>query len=150
MENTQEAVTALRAPLPDASRALLVRALGETGRLEAFRPLRTSLCHPAGQVRTAAASALGTLGFAAAREALVRATRDGDWRVRLKAVESIAKLGFRECGACLVALCSDPVWWVRFRAEEALRDLAEGGVVELGQSRAGPSVKKAEPSLKAS
>jgi hypothetical protein len=148
IENTHEALSALNAPLADSTRALLVRALGETGRYEAFKPLRVSLCHPAGQVRTAAAGALGALGFAAAREALAKATRDVDWRVRLKAVESIAKLGFKECRACLLALCSDPVWWVRFRAEEALRNLADAGVAELGQFQTVHSVREAKLSLK--
>lgn len=149
-ENTYEAINAGNAALPDSSRALLVRALGETGRREAFAPLRTALCHPAGQVRTAAAGALGALGFAAAKEPLLRASRDPDWRVRLKAVESIAKLGLEGCGECLLALCSDPVWWVRFRAEEALRNLADAGASEGWEVQARRSFAEVRSSLKAS
>jgi HEAT repeat protein len=150
LENTFEAVNAGNAALPDSSRALLVRALGETGRREAFGPLRVALCHPAGQVRTAAAGALGALGFAAAKDALVRAARDPDWRVRLKAVESIVKLGLGGCGDCLLTLCSDPVWWVRFRAEEALRNLADAGVADLWEVQGHRSVAEARSSLRVS
>lgn len=123
--NPPEALRALAEPLPVACRALLVRALGETGRLEALSALRIALRHPEGQVRSAAAAALGALGFASAEHALARALSDSDWRVRLKAVEAIARLGLWQRAPDLEPLLADRVWWVRFRAEEALRNLSD-------------------------
>lgn len=130
-ENAAEAINALQAQLSDPARAMVVRALGETERAEALAPLRVALFHSSGQVRTAAAEALGALGFAGAQDGLIRATRDVDWRVRLKAVEAISRLRLHDCSEQLQALCSDPVWWVRFRAEEALRLLSEASLAKL-------------------
>ena len=123
LEHPGEALRALRAVLPPLTRALLVRAIGETGRMEALDPLRAALHDPDPAVRSAAAVALGALGFDAAADALARATRDVDWRVRLKASEAIGRLGLWRQADCLRPLLDDPVWWVRFRAEEALKRL---------------------------
>lgn len=126
-ENLHEALRALNGDVSVPARALLVRAIGETGRREALAPLKTALCHPNPQVRSAAAGALGALGYAEAADALARATCDGDWRVRLKAIEAIKRLGLGFDAACLKPLLQDRIWWVRFRAEEALRGLGEEG-----------------------
>lgn len=131
--NLPEALRALRGIMPALTRALLVRALGETGQAQALEPLRVALYNPDPAVRSAAADALGALGFDAAGDALVRATRDADWRVRLKAAESIGELSLWRCAEHLTPLLDDPVWWVRFRAEEALKRLGEFGVRRLKQ-----------------
>jgi hypothetical protein len=130
-ENLEEAVRALDVNLPTPIRALLVRALGETKRIEALRPLRVALYHPEGQVRSAAAIALGALGFSVAAGLLIRALRDPDWRVRLKAIEAISKLKLWRCAPAIEPLLEDRVWWVRFRAEEALRGLGDIGIEQL-------------------
>ncbi len=131
--NFREALRALNGDLAIPARALLVRAIGETGQIEAFASLRIALCHPNPQVRSAAAGALGALGYSDAASALVRATRDVDWRVRLKAVEAIKRLGLWLEAPCLELLLQDRVWWVRFRAEEALRGLDDVGIGALRQ-----------------
>ena len=87
-----EALRALRGTVPPLTRALVIRALGETGRQEALDPLRVALHNPDAAVRSAAAGALGALGFDSAGEALARATFDPHWRVRLKAAEAIGQL----------------------------------------------------------
>jgi hypothetical protein len=120
-----EALRALHAPLPELTRALLIRAIGETRQIQALDPLRVALHNPDPAVRSAAAGALGALGFDAAADALVRATQDVDWRVRLKASEAIGRLGLWRHADALRALLDDPVWWVRFRAEEALKRLGD-------------------------
>lgn len=149
-ENPHEALQALvSGALSVPMRAILARAIGETGRIEALAPLRVALCHPAGQVRSAAAAALGALGFAGAGEALVRATRDSDWRVRLKAAEAIGKLKLWRCAACLEPLLDDRVWWVRFRAEEALLNLNNVGAAQVRTAAAPTSSPAGEPPRKA-
>lgn len=122
-ERFTEALETLRTPLAPLTRAVLVRALGETGKPEALEPLRIALHNPDPAVRSAAAGALGELGLDAAGDALARAAGDVDWRVRLKASEAIGRLGLSRCAGALRSLLDDPVWWVRFRAEEALKRL---------------------------
>jgi HEAT repeat protein len=122
-----EALRALRGSIPPLTRALVIRALGETGRQEALDPLRVALHNPDAAVRSAAAGALGILGFDSAGEALARATFDPHWRVRLKAAEAIGQLSLWRHAEHLDRLLDDPVWWVRLRAEEALKRLGEFG-----------------------
>jgi hypothetical protein len=122
-ERFAEALETLRTPLAPLTRAVLVRALGETGKAEGLEPLRIALHNPDPAVRSAAAGALGELGLDAAGDALARAAGDVDWRVRLKASEAIGRLGLSRHAGALRALLNDPVWWVRFRAEEALKRL---------------------------
>ena len=129
-----ETLAALRRELPSLTRALLVRALGETRQWQALEPLRLALSHSDGAVRAAAAEGLGALGFDAAAASLARATRDPDWRVRLKASEAIGKLGLQQCTEQVAVLLGDEVWWVRFRAAEALRRLNPGGAGASGRS----------------
>lgn len=128
--NLLEALRALNSArgLP---RALLIRAIGETGQREALAPLQVALHNPDPETRAAAAGALGALGFAAVADGLARATRDVDWRVRLKAAEAIGRLGLWKHANCLEPLLDDRVWWVRFRAEEALQKLSDISVQDL-------------------
>lgn len=126
-----EALAVLRAPMQPLTRALVVRALGDTRSRHALDPLRIALHNPDPAVRAAAAGALGALGFDSAAEPLVRATRDVDWRVRLRAAESIGLLHLWRQAEHLAPLLADPVWWVRYRAEEALKRLGQVGVSEL-------------------
>jgi HEAT repeat protein len=128
--NLVEALRAL-ATTRGLPRALLIRALGETGQREALSPLQVALHNPDPEARAAAAGALGALGFAAAADSLVRATRDVDWRVRLRAAEAIGRLGLCRHASSLEPLLEDRVWWVRFRAEEALRKLYDAGIDNL-------------------
>jgi hypothetical protein len=123
LANPPDALRALNGPLPTHIRALLLRAVGETRYPEAMSPLIVALCHPEGQVRSAAAGALGALGLSEAGGALAHATGDMDWRVRLKAVEAIRRLGLRQHVDSLKPLLADPVWWVRLRAKEAIEAL---------------------------
>ncbi|MBY0563607.1 MAG: HEAT repeat domain-containing protein [Hyphomonadaceae bacterium] len=133
-----EALAALRTPLQPLTRALLVRALGETGSRHALDPLRLALHNPDPAVRAAAAGGLGALGFDGAADALARATRDSDWRVRLRAAEAIGQLHLWRQAEHLTPLLSDPVWWVRYRAEEALKRLGDLGVKQLARA-SGPT-----------
>ncbi len=143
-DSLPEALHALAGPMPGLTRALLIRAIGETGRVEALDPIRVALHNPDPAVRSAAAGALGALGFDAASDALARATRDDDWRVRLKASEAIGRLGLWRCADCLTPLLDDPVWWVRFRAEEALKRLGDFGTgAAATRSRIGRTRKRA-------
>jgi HEAT repeat protein len=143
-DNLPEALYALAGPMPGLTRALLIRALGETGRVEALDPIRVALHNPDPAVRSAAAGALGALGFDAASDALARATRDDDWRVRLKASEAIGRLGLWRCADCLTLLLDDPVWWVRFRAEEALKRFGDFGAgAAANRSKIGRTRKRA-------
>lgn len=135
-ERFPEALRTLRAPLAPLTRAVLVRALGETGKAEALEPLRIALHNPDPAVRSAAAGALGELGLDAAGDALARAAGDVDWRVRLKASEAIGRLGLSRQAGALRTLLDDPVWWVRFRAEEALKRL---GTLAPSPAGAAPS-----------
>jgi HEAT repeat protein len=142
LENLPEALRTLRGVLPGPTRALLIRAIGESKRIEGLDPLRVSLHNPDPAVRSAAAGALGALGFDAAGDALARATRDVDWRVRLKASEAIGRLDVWRHADCLTPLLDDPVWWVRFRAEEALKRLGAFGVRRLKEVAATDSKDK--------
>lgn len=142
LENLPEALGALRGELPGPTRALLIRALGESGRIEALDPVRIALHNVDPAVRSAAAGALGALGFDAAADSLARATRDEDWRVRLKASEAIGRLGLWRHAECLSPLLEDPVWWVRFRAEEALKRLGPFGARRLKEVAAAASKSK--------
>ncbi len=126
-DNFPEALRALRGALPGPTRALLIRGIGESARIEALDPLKVALHNADPAVRSAAAGALGALGFDAAGDALVRATRDVDWRVRLRASEAIGRLDLWRHAECLTPLLDDPVWWVRFRTEEALKRLGAFG-----------------------
>jgi HEAT repeat protein len=141
--NFPEALRALREPIPALTRALVIRALGETGLARALEPLRVALHNPDPAVRSAAAAALGQLGFDSAGDALARATRDPDWRVRLKASEAIGQLNLWRHAEHLEPLLNDPVWWVRFRAEEALKRLGEFGARRLKEVAAAQTAQGA-------
>ena len=144
-QHPHEALAALRGELPSLTRALLVRALGETRQWQALQPLRLALCNSDGAVRSAAAEGLGALGFDAASPSLARATSDPDWRVRLKASESIAKLGLWQCSEHVALLLEDEVWWVRFRAAETLKRLNQGGARAVGRPARVGTVRRASP-----
>lgn len=128
-----EALSTLAYNLPPLTRAVLLRAIGETGGVTALKPLRIACLSPDPAVRSAAVGALGLLGHNEAAGALIRATRDVDWRVRLKASEAIGRLGMWREAEHLAPLLRDRVWWVRFRTEEALRRLSDLSVIELKQ-----------------
>jgi HEAT repeat protein len=136
------ALCALRGELPGVTRALLIRAIGETREAQALDPLRFALRDLNPAVRSAAAGALGELGFDAAADALAQATCDDDWRVRLKASEAIGRLGLWRRADCLEPLLDDPVWWVRFRAEEALKRLSPPSRQEPVAATAGAKAQR--------
>ena len=137
-----EALCALRAELPGLTRALVIRAIGETRQAQALDPLRVALGNSDPAVRSAAAGALGELGLDAAADALAQATCDVDWRVRLKASEAIGRLGLWRRADCLAPLLDDPVWWVRFRAEEALKRLSPPSRQVPDEATAGARAKR--------
>lgn len=78
--------------------------------------------------------ALGKLGGAADRSAVLAFLAHPRWLVRLQAASALGALGLAEDTDRLAPLLRDPQWWVRYRAAQALFKL--GGAEALRRSRA--------------
>lgn len=96
--------------------------------------------------RIAASSALEHTGGAEAREPLLSALDDREWRVRARAALALGAMADPSLGRPIAALLYDPVWWVRQNAASALGSLP-GGDEHLLVALDGPDPYAADAAL---
>jgi HEAT repeat protein len=98
------------------------------------------------QVREEAATTLGKLRAASARDALIAALDDAYWQVRLRATRALGQLGDRTAAAPLAGLLAHAISNLRKEAALALGELREPSTVAALQAALGdgdPEVRKA-------
>jgi hypothetical protein len=101
-------------------------------------PPAIALTHdPISEIRTLAATLLGTLGGAQATEVLTALLADSDPAVRAAATRALGKLSHWPAAATLAALLRDQVWEVRKEAGLALAALGAPGILFLNRALKG-------------
>lgn len=108
-----------------------INVLGLLGARDAAHQVAEWLDHPEGEVRIAAAKALGNMREPTVADALAHALRDSDWQVRSMAAKSLGRLGETRVIPALDTVLGDPAWWVRYNAAHALAELGGDGLDAL-------------------
>src|SRR6185369_16194214 len=80
--------------------------------------------------------ALGKLGGAPERDAVLGYLGHENWLVRMQAAAALGTLGLPEDDDRLLPLLGDPYWWVRYRAAQAFFRLAGAGKARLARANA--------------
>jgi len=114
-------------PLPEASRALIIDALGWSDNLGVLPTLERAARSASSELRSAALRAAARLGHPACALWVLRLLSDPIPFVRIQAVNCCAALQLYNAVPQLNRMLDDQDLWVRVRAEEALEKLAGFG-----------------------
>ncbi len=120
-----------RGETSDATKVLVIDALGHCNDLQAVPALLEFYAHPSKNVRLATLLSLGLLRDPRATPAVLLAMTDSDWEVRTQAAITAGLIGMHEAIPLLENMLEDDHWWVRYRAAEALYRVGGRGIEAL-------------------